>query len=620
MALRIDYYENQRGEGFREFLFNNEDKLKKELGNSKIILDKEANTITLDGIQFSVDENGNITKIEGIALSEKKKKLNIVQGVEEQPKAELVATLVTIQGEITWKSSNEEVVKITGSGNKVTITGLKDGIAIITASCQGEEASCEVTVRTVEIATELSLNPINVIIGKQETAEITVEQNGTEEIEWESSDNRIVTVEGTGENGKIGKLTGIEAGEVIITARTQNKTATCNVLVEIVADSLLEGIGEITTGGIKRISVNGTTDSEISDSTQYKKETYYLNVVMIDGALELNKELGTNGKVKINGVEKAISEIQNFSVSSDGKTYSVGNTKDIATANDYASNTVVLKVRGNLDMQEEVTLTSITGTYGGPKGLIVYCEETLTNNGMISMTARGAKAVGQNVFLWKNKNGSFEFVPAQGGAGGASVSSTSWSDKKGNPGGKAPIRGTGGGGSGSCMSQGMSENVGGAGSIGTSFSGGTGGGCALYNRGSAGGNRSSKWWCSVDRLEAVLLQSSIIRLPFGIGNPSGGTGGLLVICSKNIKGAGKIMNEGTSATSLSTEIGNSTTYWGFYSAGSSGGGSTNIFYSSEAILDGMTLSVKGGVSAGTKPGGNGGEGSITSLKIDENEN
>ena len=200
MAVKMDYYEKQVGGSFREFLFNNEEKLKKELEDLNVLVDKEANIITIEGIQFAVEENGNITKIEGIALSEKTKKLNIIQGVVEQPEAELVATLVTIQGEISWKSSDEEVVKITGNGNKVTITGLKDGVAIITATCQGEEASCEVTVRTVEISTTLTLSPENIVIGKQEETELTAEQNGTEEITWESSDNRIAIVEGIGEN------------------------------------------------------------------------------------------------------------------------------------------------------------------------------------------------------------------------------------------------------------------------------------------------------------------------------------------------------------------------------------------------------------------------------------
>ena len=47
--------------------------------------------------------------------------------------------------------------------------------------------------------------------------------------------------------------------------------------------------------------------------------------------------------------------------------------------------------------------------------MLIYCTGKLTNNGTISMTARGAKAEGQDVFLWKNTNGTFEYVPADGG-------------------------------------------------------------------------------------------------------------------------------------------------------------------------------------------------------------
>ena len=44
--------------------------------------------------------------------------------------------------------------------------------------------------------------------------------------------------------------------------------------------------------------------------------------------------------------------------------------------------------------------------------MMIYCTGTLTNNGTISMTARGAKASGQNVYLWQNLNGEYEYIPA----------------------------------------------------------------------------------------------------------------------------------------------------------------------------------------------------------------
>ena len=74
------------------------------------------------------------------------------------------------------------------------------------------------------------------------------------------------------------------------------------------------------------------------------------------------------------------------------------------------------------------------------KECLYIAHGTLTNNGTISMTARGAKAVGQNVYLFKKQDDSFEFVPAVGGVGGAIPGK----DTNGNPGGAGVNRQTGG--------------------------------------------------------------------------------------------------------------------------------------------------------------------------------
>ena len=58
--------------------------------------------------------------------------------------------------------------------------------------------------------------------------------------------------------------------------------------------------------------------------------------------------------------------------------------------------------------------------------MFVYCKGTLTNNGEISMTARGAISKGENVYLFKKLDESFEFVPATGGEGGAGRSINKW--------------------------------------------------------------------------------------------------------------------------------------------------------------------------------------------------
>lgn len=110
---------------------------------------------------------------------------------------------------------------------------------------------------------------------------------------------------------------------------------------------------------------------------------------------------------------------------------------------DYAQNAVVLKINGNLTIKEGVTLASIkNGSYGGPKGFFVYCTGNIKNDGIISMNYRGAYASGENVYLYKNSNGTFEFVPKIGSLGGKGISRNSNGITFGGKGMDAVGRGT----------------------------------------------------------------------------------------------------------------------------------------------------------------------------------
>ena len=100
------------------------------------------------------------------------------------------------------------------------------------------------------------------------------------------------------------------------------------------------------------------------------------------------------------------------------------------------------------------------------------------------MDARGAKAIGENVYLWQNNDGTYEYIPALGASGGARVSVTGncgFYGIKGNTGEAGNNRQSGGGGSGAathCKCElGTSHTItSGIGTAGTSYSGGSGGG------------------------------------------------------------------------------------------------------------------------------------------------
>lgn len=161
----------------------------------------------------------------------------------------------------------------------------------------------------------------------------------------------------------------------------------------------------------------------------------------------------------------------------DGYIYEVGNLKDISDGENYAQHTVVLKVNGDLTIKEGVTLTSIKDkNFGGPKGMIIYCTGTIMNSGTISMSRRGGYAKGENVYLYKNSNETYEFVPAIGAIGGEGISKNTKGQWCGNKGFDGNSRETGGGSGGSIF-RGTNNNSRSAdGSSGTSYSGGVCGG------------------------------------------------------------------------------------------------------------------------------------------------
>ena len=162
------------------------------------------------------------------------------------------------------------------------------------------------------------------------------------------------------------------------------KTITVTVKKADEYESLIDAISKIAASGVQKISVNN--------------EDYSMDMLIHTGDMVLD------GSTQIKGATLT------------DKVYEFGNKEtDVATETEDAKNTVVLKVEGNLTINEGVTVTACKSEngYGGPKGLFIYCTGTLTNNGTISMTARGAKAEGQNVYLWQNENGSYEYVPAE---------------------------------------------------------------------------------------------------------------------------------------------------------------------------------------------------------------
>ena len=302
-----------------------------------------------------------------------------------------------------------------------------------------------------------------------------------------------------------------------------------------------------------------------------------------------------NYRLKVNG-EEYPAEIYNYNENVNYIT-----EKNLGTSEED-SRMLIVKYNGNLNIDTDRLITAQTRK----KGMFIYVAGELTNNGNVSMTARGAKAEGQDVYLLKHDNGVYEYVPAVGSAGGQSVVASNGSTK-GSVGKNGRHTRTGGGGSGYATAFGQYYNPwgtphfvynsssSGSGSAGTSYSGGTGGGSG-YKYGDYEGTNGSPGESNGGTGGNGTYG--------GTGNPGGtpdgtsGTGGLLIIYSNQFDNKGKMEANGVDSNGY---------------GGASGGGSINIFYNQLINEGNITASGGNGIN-----GGNGGDGSIIVKDINDN--
>lgn len=293
-------------------------------------------------------------------------------------------------------------------------------------------------------------------------------------------------------------------------------------------------------------------------------------------------------------------------------------------------NTIIKYLKG-LTINAGCTLT----TSQRCKGLVLFVKGDCIINGTLSMTARGAKAVGDNLaidyqnaeFLVNPANlPNYEYtVASEGGAGGA-ITGGYYSDATNynfgaNPGTSSAVS-CGGGGGGGCVIR-KATGYSGAGAKGTSYSGGAGGGGqGRYNvtgigyGGAAGANGGAGGWGSCYTGSGATYKRGAGG---GAGNAGGGgcgtygyagasgTGGLLVLVVRgnlSIGANGSIISNGSPGGYVHTSynIGGG--------GGGSGGGNIIVLYSGLYTNNG-TIQANGGAGGwGSSYGGSGGAGAL----------
>ncbi len=188
---------------------------------------------------------------------------------------------------ITFSSANGGVATVDGNG---VVTAVSNGDTVITATCGSFTATCKVTVEN--LLTGLKIDKTLVTIDKNQTIQLNVQKDpidtsNTDAIVWESSDEKVATVN---ENGLV---TGVGNGKTTIKASCGGFEVTCEVTVLVHIESIQITNGDITLykGQSEDLSVE-FNPTDFSDSRTLIWSTDNEDVVLLSNGTVTAKNVG----------------------------------------------------------------------------------------------------------------------------------------------------------------------------------------------------------------------------------------------------------------------------------------------------------------------------------------
>lgn len=333
------------------------------------------------GVTNSCEKEESVIKVTSVSVSESS--INITEG-------DINKLQITISPEnatnkkATWKSSNPSIVFVDQKGE---IVANKAGIVNITVTTEegNKTATCVVNVKPKTVSvTSILLNfeSIELVEGDSKLLTTTIEPlNATNKnIEWESSDNSIVSVD---QNGNISAK---KAGNATITATSEkyNKAAKCSVVVvknviPVNYVSLNKKDLILTEGDSEKL----TAEIEPTDAT-YKEiewKSSDAKIVVVDS------------EGKVTALKAGVALITVTALKSD--------KKDVCS--------IVV----------EPKIVSVSGITLNKKSLIIDVNESATLISTVSPT----NATNKNV-SWKSSNNNIATVDSKGNVVGVNIGNT----------------------------------------------------------------------------------------------------------------------------------------------------------------------------------------------------
>ena len=165
----------------------------------------------------------------------------LIVGETVQLSATITPSDATNQG-IAWITTQVNVASVNKNG---LVTANGEGQATIKAIAGGKSASCVVTVsKKIVAVTSITLNKTSLALTKGESktlvATVTPVDATNKNVSWTSSDSNVASVDSDG------KVTAIGNGNATITAKADDKEATCSVTVTVPVESISLNKTELT--------------------------------------------------------------------------------------------------------------------------------------------------------------------------------------------------------------------------------------------------------------------------------------------------------------------------------------------------------------------------------------